>query len=279
MTIQSIQERFPWLMRPVVWLDTLLTPRRWRTVPDGAARAIERLLTRDTSRLARRVNAATAWVSALRARALVDRPGLMRVAWRFRKSVWSTIWTGIAVIRLWPRRVPVPTADVPIRLIPAPESYRDFNSPTLVVPSDVPRPEMTLPGTITVQMLHLLQDVYPIISTHQPPAAAAPDERLREAYSWWYRLLRTPPRWHPELLTASREGNLLGALGVGGPFAKLLQRRDGRPQEYLIDLDYLRRYPVRDELARLGTRIFFQECGGQLRTTGIEYQDRLARAG
>ena len=67
MTIQSIQERFPWLMRPVVWLDTLLTPRRWRTVPDGAARAFERLLTPDTSRLARRVNAATAWLSRLRA--------------------------------------------------------------------------------------------------------------------------------------------------------------------------------------------------------------------
>lgn len=279
MTIQSIQERFPWLMRPVVWLDTLLTPRRWRIVPERAAAAIERLLTRDTSGLARRVNAATRGLSTLRARVLADRPGLMQVAWRFRKTVWSTVWTGIAVMRLWPRRVPVPAADVPIRLIPAPESYRDFRSPTLVVPSDVPRPEMTLPGAITVQMLHLLQDVYPIISTHQPPAAAAPDQRLRQAYSWWYRLLRTPPRWHPELMHADRESNLLGVLGVGGPFAKLLQRRDGRSADYLIDLDYLRRYPVRDGLARLGTRIFFREHEGRLRTTGIEYQDQLAEPG
>lgn len=29
MTIQAVQERMPWLMRPVAFVDFVLTPRRW----------------------------------------------------------------------------------------------------------------------------------------------------------------------------------------------------------------------------------------------------------
>lgn len=83
---------------------------------------------------------------------------------------------------------------------------------------------MTLPGAMTVQMLHLLQDIYPVIATHQPMASSDPAQRLRDAYSWLYRLVRTPPTWHPDLEDARRQWTLLGALAVGGPFAKLVER-------------------------------------------------------
>jgi hypothetical protein len=265
-------------MHPVVWVDVVFTPRRWSLGFARAAASFEALLTRDSSGLARGLNVALAPVSRLRTVALTGRPLLMRLAWVFRRTVWSFTWTVIAVMRLWPRRPRVPVADVPITLIPAPVSYPDFQSPTLVVPSDIPRAEMTLPGAITVQMLHILQDVYPVISTHQPAAAAEPAERLRQAYSWLYRLLRTPPRWHPDLSDARRQGNLLGALAVGGPFAKMLQR-DTRPSQHIIDLAYLHRYPVRPGLTRLGCRIFFKEEHGQLRATGIEHKDQVVEPG
>jgi len=265
-------------MRPTVWLDVALTPRRWGLGFARAATGFEALLMRDTAPLAARLNAILSPVSALRAAVLSGRPRLMRLAWGFRKTVWSVAWTGIAVMRLWPRRPRVPAPDVPIALIPAPQSYPDFQSPTLVVPSDVPQAEMTLPGALTVQMLHLLQDVYPVISTHQPPAATEPDERLRQAYSALYRLLRNPPRWHQDLSEANRQGNLLGALAVGGPFAKLLHR-DTRPGRHVIDLDYLCRYPVRPGLTRLGCRIFFAEEHGHLRAAGIEHHGQVAEPG
>jgi hypothetical protein len=178
---------------------------------------------------------------------------------------------------MWPRRTPVPDADVPIQLLTAPDTYRDFQSPSLVVPSDMPRAEMSLPGAMIVQALHVLQDLYPVVSSHQPEAAADPAERVVQAYPWLFRLVRTPPAWHPELAEAQRGGRLLDVLAVGGPFAKLLERSARRA--YLIDLDYLRRYPVREGLQRLGCRIHYADGDRSVSLRGIELDGHLVNPG
>jgi hypothetical protein len=277
--IQSFQQRHPWIMRPAALLDAALTPRRWSARLGDAASAVSGILTRDSTPLARVLNRLFHPLSVLRARTLDGRPRLMRAAWRFRRFVWSATWGFIVVMRLWPRRVPVPADEASIRLIPAPESYPDFRSPNLVVPSDVPRGELTLPGAMTVQFLHLMQDVYPVISSHQPDAPDDPDERLRAAYSWVYRLVRNPPAWHSELAEAARRGTLLGTLAAGGPFAKLLERKSARTDDYVMDLGYLRAYPVRDGLARLGCQIHFTERRGELLPTAIDYDGSRATRG
>ena len=266
-------------MWPLAAVDALLTPRRWAGPFERSATAISTLLTRDSTPIARALNTLFEPLSSLRASILEGRPALQRGAWMFRKLVWSSTWAFIVVMRLWPRRVPVPADDVPIRLIPAPESYDDFQSEQLVVPSDVPRREMTLPGAITVQVLHVMQDVYPVISSHQPEASDDPQERLRDAYSWIYRLVRNPPAWHAELADAARRGTLLGTLAVGGPFAKLLERKHARSNEYVMDLGYLSRYPVRDGLARLGCQIHFTERGGELLPDAIDHGGSRATPG
>ena len=278
-TIQELQQRHPWVMQPLVVIDAILTPRRWARIGDRAAFAFERALTGDSRWIANALRAAFGWVGRLRAWIIRDRPLLMRAAWRLRKFVWSCTWAFIVVMRLWPRRVRVPTEDNAIELIPAPESYPDFRSPTLVVPSDVPRAEMTLPGAMTVQVLHVLQDVYPIIASHQPDASADPEQRVKDAYSWVYRLVKEPPTWDPELERSRREGNLLGALATGGPFAKLVERKSAKNSDYLIDLEYLARYQVRDGLAPLGCQIHFTEREGRLVPTGIGYRGQTAAPG
>ena len=278
-TIQSLQQRFPWLMRPLAAFDALLTPRRWAAWFSTAALAVSNVITRDSTSVARALQSAFGWLSRLRSAVLRGRPMLMRPAWAVRKFIWSVTWAFIVVMRLWPRRVRVPASDNQIGLIPAPDSYPDFKSPNLVVPSDVPRSEMTLPGALTVQMLHVMQDVYPVIAAHQPPASEDPGERVREAYSWVYRLVKEPPTWHPELAAAHRRGTLLGALAVGGPFAKLLERKSVRTNEYLIDLEYLRRYPVREGLAPLGCQIHFTEQGGALLPAAIDYNGQRTTPG
>jgi hypothetical protein len=279
LTIQEFQQRHPWVMQPLVIIDAILTPRRWVRVGDRAALAFERALTGDSQWVARALRATFGWVGRLRAWIIRDRPLLMRAAWRIRKFVWSITWAFIVVMRLWPRRVRVPTDDNAIELIPAPASYPDFRSPTLVVPSDVPRAEMTLPGAITVQVLHVLQDVYPVIASHQPDASADPEQRVKDAYSWVYRLVKEPPTWDPELERARREGTLLGALATGGPFAKLVERKNARNGDYLIDLEYLSRYQVREGLAPLGCQIHLTEREGRLLPTGIGYRGQTATPG
>ena len=278
LTIQSIQERFPWIMRLPAFVDVLLTPRRWApSFLQGAASSVTAALTGDTLGLARRLRRVLGWMSTIRAAVLRDRPRMQRVAWFFRQQVWATVWSFIVVMRLWPRRVPVPAADVPIRLIPAPETYPDFQSPTLVVPSDVPREEMSLPGAITVQAIHALQDLYPVVSTYQPEASRDPRERARHGYPWLFRLVRSPPVWHADLVEAQQRGRLLDVLAVGGPYAKLLERSARR--EYLIDLDYLRGYPVRDGLSRLGCRIRYEDRDTSVTVTGVEHNGTLVTPG
>jgi hypothetical protein len=269
----------PWLMRPMAVVDHILTPRRWAPAPlQALATRVSAALTRDSLPLARRLERMFGWAAALRAALLRDRPALQRVAWFVRQQVWAGVWSFIVVSRLWPRRAVVPPReDVPIRLLPAPETYPDFNSPSLVVPSDMPRAEMSLPGGLIVQAIHVLQDLYPVVSTHQPEAAADPAERVAQAYPWLFRLVRTPPVWHRELANAQRHGRLLDVLAVGGPFAKLLERSGTR--EYQIDLDYLRQYPVRDGLERLGCRIRYADTGPDVTMTGIEVDGRLVTPG
>ena len=264
----------PWLMSPVAFLDRALTPRRWAPPPfQRAAARLSAALTRDSLPLARRLQSLLAPLSRLRTALLRDRPRLQRAAWFVRQQVWASVWSFIVISRLWPRRTPVPGEDVPIDLISAPESYADFQSPALVVPSEVPRAEMSLPGAITVQMLHVLQDLYPVVSSLQPDAPRDPQERVRHAYPWLFRLVRTPPTWHPELAAAHAQGRLLDALALGGPFAKLLERCG--PREYMIDLDYLRGYPVREGLQRLGCRIRYADRGASVSLTGVEFDGHL----
>src|SRR5688572_5324017 len=109
LTIQGFQQRHPWVMRPFVIIDAILTPRRWARIGDRASLAIERALTGDSQGVARALRATFGWVGSLRAWIIRDRPLLMRAAWRFRKFVWSVTWAVIVVMRLWPRRVRVPT--------------------------------------------------------------------------------------------------------------------------------------------------------------------------
>ena len=152
------------------------------------------------------------------------------------------------VISVWP--LSVRAREKPRTPHPGSGKLRDFQSRKLVVPSDVPRAEMTLPGAITVQMLHLLQDVYPVIASHQPLAASHPEQRLKDAYSWVYRLVRTPPSWHPDLEEGRRQGTLLGTLAVGGPFAKLVERTQSNARHLMARVPPC--YPVRGDLAQLG---------------------------
>ena len=265
----------PWIMWPIGRVDALLTPRRWAPGPlQPSVTRVSNALAGDSRPATRVLGRLLGWMGTLREAVLRDRPALQRAAWWVRRHVWDAIWSFIIVMRLWPRRVPVPRPqDTDIRLIPAPESYDDFQSPSLVVPSDVPHAEMTLPGAMTVQFLHMLQELYPIVASHQPEAPADPLERLKGAYSWVFRLVRTPPVWHADLEAARRQGRLLDALAVGGPFAKLLQRSG--PREYVIDLDYLRHYPVRPGLARIGCTIRYADETTSVRVTGVEHNGHL----
>jgi hypothetical protein len=140
------------------------------------------------------------------------------------------------------------------------------------VPDGVPYAEKSLINMVTVQMVHLLQDVYPLVRPHQPPGVADPQERFDRAYTAPYRWVREPPRWHPDLVAAAEHRNLLGALAAGGPFAKLLQRAGAQPSEYVIDLQHFANYDVREGLCRLGSRIRFTAPDGRLAVTGVEFE-------
>jgi arachidonate 15-lipoxygenase len=291
--IQDIQEKAPWIMKPYEVIDALLTPSRWRcalgTDTKGARHAVKvdstsfthkflKLLGRDES--ADLVGGASKaqvgnlrHISDSRHRELKQRARvsvLGRLDWCIRKLFWSLVWTPAVIVRLRPKKVRVPRREKAIGLITAPESYADFKSPVLVVPDDVTCGEASLSSDILIQFVHFLQDVYPIIKPGQATAAADPARRVRKAYSFLYRLVRAGPRWHPELADAARDQNLLGALAVGGPFAKLLEHsNDGG---YFIDLRHMTKYEVREGLCRLGCKINFAEAGGTLRISSVEYE-------
>src|SRR5205085_5147011 len=76
------------------------------------------------------------------------------------------------------------------------------------------------------------------------------------------------------------EGNLLGVLATGGPFAKLLERsKEGEPNPYFIDLRHMNVYPVREGLCRLGCKINFNRVESSLRVASIEYQGKHVATG
>ena len=103
---------------------------------------------------------------------------------------------------------------------------RTSRRPRWSVPDGVPYAEKSLWNQVTVQLVHLLQDIYPLVSSHQEAASPDPQARFDRAYTFPYRCVRDAPRWHPDLVAASASKNLLGALASGGPFAKLLERVD-----------------------------------------------------
>src|SRR5262245_4005223 len=272
-TIQSLQERFPWIMAPFAALDIVLTPERWAAGADRVATAISSALSSDSTKTAIRLKQLFRGLSSWRVRRLTGSPVLQRFDWAVRKFFWATIWTSAVMTRMWPKKVRIPREQKRIRLISAPESYADFQSPALVVPASIPSEESSLLSARMLQGAHLFQDVFPVISPPQPQAHLDRRERVRQAYSLLYRIVRTAPHWHDDLVRAEADGNLLGVLATGGPFAKLLERsKDAATSDhYFIDLQHMSVYPVRDGLCRLGCKINFRAVSGALRVTSIEY--------
>jgi hypothetical protein len=257
-------------MKPYEVVDAVLTPSRWGcalgTEKKGARHAVRIDSTGFTRKVLKLLGRNDNASSAQRTRVSV----LGRIDWQIRKFVWAVMWTSAVIVRLRPKKVRVPRLEKAIRLITAPESYADFESPVLIVPDDVTCGEASLSSDILIQFVHFMQDAYPIIKPGQAMAASDPAERVRKAYSFPYRLVRAGPRWHPELAEAARDNNLLSALAVGGPFAKLLEHsRDGG---YFIDLRHMTKYEVREGLCRLGCKINFAEKSGKLRVSSVEYQ-------
>ena len=293
MSLNAIQRRHPWIMAPFQWLAYVISPDWWacqlghllgRPVegPARAAHALQRLLVVDTTGFARFLNRLNVLIP-IRDVLLRAVPPLRWIDWQVRKLFWTMFWCGIVFTQGWPRRAPIPERERRIDLLSAPETYADFQSPTLVVPERVPCAETSMGAAMTVQFTHLVQDLYPVVSTHQPEAHADPQTRFERAYTFLYRLTRDAPRWHPQLADAQRRGELLARLAVGGPFAKLLQRAPARSagggDAYVFDLEHLRNYPVRDGLVHLGSRTHFTAVGSQLAVDAIEYDGERIPAG
>lgn len=203
---------------------------------------------------------------------------LTRIRWRVRRRVWTLVWTVAVLPRLGNRKVPIPT-DEKIRLIHAPDSYSDFQAPSLVVPANLPSAESSRVANLLVRIIHFLQDVYPVVRSGQPQAD--PDRRIRarQAFSALYRRAIDPPHWHADLVEAEASGNLLGVLATSGPFSKFLRRSEGAPSErYRIDLAHMAAYPVRKGLLRLGCAIEYAPDGeGEVRVERIVYDGRTVR--
>jgi hypothetical protein len=277
--LQAIQSRFPWVMKPMDMVTTLVTPGRWTYVVDDVASRLSDASDIDTTRLGHVLMRVTNVLSPVRSALLSRSETLRELDWQARRWFWAVTWVSTAAFTRYPRPVSIPRDEEPIRLLSAPETYPDFRAPSLVVPSDVPYAEKSLITDFFVQVLQLLQDVYPIVASHQPIAASDPIERLEYAYTWLYRAVRTPPRWHPDLVEASKSHNLLAALATGGPFAKLLERAAPESNEYGIDLLYLDTYDVKPGLCRLGCKIHFVEAEGDLTVSGIERDGRTIAPG
>jgi arachidonate 15-lipoxygenase len=270
MSLHSLQRRHPWIMAPSRLLNVVTTPERWPLLPDGIANRITRRLAFDTTGMGRAMRRLNLF-GGLRDALLPRSAALRALDWQTRKAFWTLQWCMMVAFQGWPRRAPRPRQEKPIRLLSAPETYADFQSPTLVVPETVPHAEKSLLNQVTVQVVHLLQDLYPVVARHQEPAHPDPQERLRRAYTLPYRLVRNSPRWHPDLVAAAASKNLLGALASGGPFAKLLERVDPDGSEYTIDLRHFAKYDVREGFCPLASRVRFDAPGGRLVVTAIEY--------
>lgn len=277
-SVNALQRRHAWLVAPLRAMSLALTPERWTTGVERATAGLTRTLAFDTTPLARALSRLDV-ASPVRDRLLRRSAALRWLDWKVRKGFWACLWCGVVQTELWPRPTPVPRLEKPIRLLSAPETYGDFQAPLLVVPEDVPNAEKSLGARVGTQVIHLLQDLYPIITPHQAEAHPDPRTRFEQAYTLLYRITRDTPRWHDDLVQAAAAGNLLGALGAGGPFAKLLERSDAGPDEYMIDLRYLADYAVRDGLCRLGSRIRYAVRERQLVVRAVEHDGRRVAPG
>jgi hypothetical protein len=258
-------------MTPLQWLSNIVTPERWPFLPYPVASWITRHIAVDTTSAGRALRQRKPF-HRLRDAVLSRSAALRSLDWQLRKLFWTLQWCMMVLLQGWPRRAPRPRRERLIRLLAAPDTYADFRAPTLVVPDGVPDAEKSLPSQLTVQLVHLLQDAYPLVTTHQAPAVADRQERFDRAYTLPYRVVREAPHWHPDLVAASESGNLLGALAAGGPFAKLLERVDPVRSDYVIDLGHFENYQVREGLCHLGSRIRFTAPDGRLVVTAIEYE-------
>lgn len=266
-TLQAMYRRAPWLRVPLDFLDRIFTARHWI----GFADRLNGGFRLDSTRLARGILVLTRPVGTATARLRASSPGFRRVDWALRKSFWTVMWSVTVAYRFRPRRPWKPRREKPIGMVPPTARHPDFKAESLRFPDGVPLQEASFGSDLWVEILHLFQDIYPIIVPHQDRASGDPEKILDEAYPRLFRWIRTAPRWHPDLAEASSRRNLLGALAVGGPFAKLLQCVDAEAGRYAIDLSYMQGYRVRDGLMPLGCRINFKASDGGLVATEIAY--------
>jgi hypothetical protein len=257
------------------FVDRLITARHWIGFADYLNGW--RHLRPDSTRLAQGLLVLTRPVGQTTERLRETSERFRRADWAVRKAFWSFIWSVTVAYRFRPRRPWKPRREKPIGMEPPTARHPDFKAEVLRFPDSMPLQEANFGSDLWVEILHLLQDIYPIMVPHQDRASNDPDERLAQCYTRLFRFIRQPPRWHPELAAASAKHNLLGALAVGGPFAKLLQCVDAGQGHYAIDLSHMHDYPVRDGLVRLGCRMNFQARDGGMTVTDIMYAGELVK--
>jgi hypothetical protein len=276
-TVQAFFRRAPSIRVPMDLVDRLITARHWIGFADHVNGW--RFLRPDSTRVARGVMVLTRPVGRATARLRERSPGFRRVDWALRKSFWSLIWSATVAYRYRPRRPWKPRLEKPIGMLPPTARHPDFKAEVLRFPDSVPLQEASFGSDLWVEILHFLQDIYPIMAPHQDRASRHPEKRLGECYTRLFRWIRNPPRWHPELAGAAASRNLLGALAVGGPFAKLLECIDAERGLYAIDLSHMHDYPVREGLMRLGCRIDYELREGRMIVAGIVYEGLPVRPG
>ncbi len=276
-SLQSFFRRAPWARIPMDFADRVITARHWIGFADYVNGW--RYLRPDSTRLARGIMVLTRPVGARTAALRARSEGFRRFDWAMRRHFWSLIWSMTIAYRYRPRRPWRPRREKPIGMEPPTARHPDFKAEVLRFPDSVPLQEASFGSDLWVEVLHLLQDVYPIMAPNQDRASDDPDERLAQCYTRLFRWIRQPPRWHPDLAAASASHNLLGALALGGPFAKLLQCVDAEKGLYTIDLSHMHEYPVRDGLMRLGCRVNYEVRDGLMVTTDIVYEGEPVKPG
>jgi hypothetical protein len=272
-----------WLTIPADWLDALLTPRQWPRLADVGAETFTKMGRPDSTQITALLSLFTRIPGALTAQLRRLSPLYRRWDWWVRKNFWVLLWALTVIWRYRPKRAWIPQQEEKIDMVPPTARHRDFRAEVLRFPNTVTLAEASLPTDLAVELIHLLQDLYPIIVPYQLPGATDPQRRLDEAYPPLFRWIKQSPRWHPELADAAASGNLLGALAVGGPFAKLLERVEKNSSEagaqYVIDLSHMTKYAVRAGLARLGCTIHYVATDGKLRVTNITYNGETTAPG
>ena len=118
-------------MAPIHWVTIILTPERWPFLPDELASWITRHIAFDTTSVGRAIRRGNPF-TRFRDGVLPHSSVLRLLDWQLRKQFWTALWCGIVVFQGWPRRAPRPRREKPIRLLSAPDTYADFQAPTLV---------------------------------------------------------------------------------------------------------------------------------------------------